>query len=1521
VRIGKSYLLLTQEGIAPGCGVATMDGTPAIHTSAKNAFGPVFEMHTSLFTMDLGARPGGGNIGFGLSFNDATKNQMMTVGIITNVATSGKGPVYLTRCDGQQHHGRHSWDNVQQFSYLDIDGSPLNDNEIKEWANHTSEDLACTYAYNRGMCRYVSTGNNDALNQIFDLNHSCTVRQNGFYLDSTTSIPNDMFIKGNYWSLVGLNDVQLNANEIVTFNTEPIKFLDAEDIVSLLTHGTHKIGNNRICIVKGKLIFLTELTGHLARLEHIIGAHKYINLNNGQLKTMDTLPTVNIGHGEHEFEPTHEFYEFLHSKKIVANPGYLKSNIMCVTVGHLIFGAVGSSVRATGTLIDIVDDKVYNKLTFEVNEIEFVAEFQNPSFITLSHPSYGLMSNTLADLEKCWLQIEEIDYTQMLQHPELKFNYSPNDNTLVSIDYNHKLRMSQLITNIISGNRVNHESSKIPHIMVETSNANSLTLNMYHKLAMEQGASEPHIMIITEGMTSIAGQVCVTENDNLRIEAKPRLIVVTASEEKSHAFRRELLVTAHKNITQRVIVKGYLNMTLSNTTNDSITYETGLIKETRDMLSLKIHDMHPSLTFEEWPRKKMTPIPTNLLWVENYPTFDPHVLAAYYVSWAKASNADGVARPLGLAYPLEAEIERTFDKQLHRGRGWWEYVDESRTILRDTHIPLLTKRSWDGMLKQLGTSKTISISQIKTLSEVNRIMAMPYPSNGYMVEPGAITICNPLVQITIPKRAGKAKELWYDHENLEEVVETTNEFQVNFKKSTQTPRYNPTTAIGMPAGMGKTTITRRKPADYVDIDDVSPFNNLPAHTRKTMMEEAVKTGNFEAINSIHRQSKVEKGKTLLCWNQETCPPYVTYLGTILPNENLDTTRNIQDETRRELAMISRKYTPTAGKISYSSNYELTELKVMQWKKQHADKLLNMEKKGPESEPPDVARARILKQINGIEALTMGTEHSMTNVHVGLSGADPYANAKYLPYVPVIDGSVPTNTEPWEAPPSLGVKDLWDNSNLTLISLLESASNETKLKTWGQPNKIEKIQKYMLTKYPAKSRPVLTKVAYATERASAIRMGRKDNYQTVKINPVSEANNMMNNCFRPGWQNVIKTKGPIIALQETTAKWLSTRPGREKIKMALELLLAEGWGDHPINVANVHAKLESLLKSKPIISWDQQEIRIIVWHAKEIAASFAPAFLEAKERLKLLLKDNIIYADGLTPDELSARCRTLKVDNTDMIYENDFTKQDKQTTHEMLDVEFQVYKSLGVDVHLADLYRLSHNNWRFKSNTLRGMSDAMRWTGQVTTALGNVIVNLMAHHELFKELGTRLRMCFVLGDDNIMLIKNRVDATKLGRRIKDKYNMLCKIDQNKEFGTFLQMVLYPTTRGHYEMGPDFVRLRHRFEVTNGVTADPASTLLERTSSYCCMLGDTISGRHVNTELSLELDLVSWYNESDCINALSIKHQMSPTAIENERNCLLKMMTRPNLTKWQADIFTVKKTRKSRSTAPTVPPRKR
>lgn len=72
---------------------------------------------------------------------------------------------------------------------------------------------------------------------------------------------------------------------------------------------------------------------------------------------------------------------------------------------------------------------------------------------------------------------------------------------------------------------------------------------------------------------------------------------------------------------------------------------------------------------------------------------------------------------------------------------------------------------------------------------------------------------------------------------------------------------------------------------------------------------------------------------------------------------------------------------------------------------------------------------------------------------------------------------------------------------------------------------------------------------------------------------------------------------------------------------------------------------------------------------------------------------------------------------------------------------------------------------------------MRLTGQPTTAIGNLIVNLLVHRRFFKREEQSIKFFLALGDDGCFGMEERPLINDLEKEIKTYYNIKCKPDIN------------------------------------------------------------------------------------------------------------------------------------------------
>ncbi|BAE94538.1 polyprotein [Helicobasidium mompa endornavirus 1] len=706
-----------------------------------------------------------------------------------------------------------------------------------------------------------------------------------------------------------------------------------------------------------------------------------------------------------------------------------------------------------------------------------------------------------------------------------------------------------------------------------------------------------------------------------------------------------------------------------------------------------------------------------------------------------------------------------------------------------------------------------------------------------------------------------------------EQPESNKEFQVDFKIGQTTKPY----AIGAPPGAGKTHLSKLMPGKFADHDD---YLDQKEHAR------LVAAGDMIEVSKFHRNVSVPTNKMLLTWGPFDTPKTHQFIGYVIPTRTTHSV-NVARQTYQRAARV---------RILTQTVYPVVKIDRVHDFGAAVNKLVQVYEGRKEKPVTDYT-------FNGVESLGSfiykeGTEPPTPQVNHCMS------KNPWLPYIPPLNTDHGENEGIADEAIPIQVMNLWEERDQTDKVVLFAPGMDNKLQkphSAEQPNKIITTTKVTLKRYPVRSRPVRTKMFAAQTKAAILRMENRVVYKKDELDVDLELKRFAEAYFKTGWQSIVERWQPLYFDPAAVNKWLHDHPGSDKLAKEVQEVLATGFLDDPLNLANVHAKLESLLKSNPIMDWTKEQVRIIVWQSKGKAALFS-VFNEAKNRLKMLLNDKTIYADGLSPDDLSARLRAVPNDGA-WILESDLEKQDKQTEGETLDCEMEIYKRyLKVHYLVVNLWRRVHDLWRYKGTHIRGMSDGMRWTGQITTALGNVIVCMLALMLMVILMWSSLLIILFLGDDNLTITKRPPDATSLRSYIKNHWNMLSSATVNKYHGTFLQMIVAPNSIGTFDIGPDWVRLRSRFEVTNGGSSDPSTTVLERCASYAMMLGDTDVGRRLMDKLQLDLPLVAWYDVPSITLAIQHKYSKPYEWVRNELAELEAMITEPHLYYQEWEHFT-------------------
>jgi len=475
-----------------------------------------------------------------------------------------------------------------------------------------------------------------------------------------------------------------------------------------------------------------------------------------------------------------------------------------------------------------------------------------------------------------------------------------------------------------------------------------------------------------------------------------------------------------------------------------------------------------------------------------------------------------------------------------------------------------------------------------------------------------------------------------------------------------------------------------------------------------------------------------------------------------------------------------------------------------------------------------------------------------------------------------------------------IQNLWLNTDLSMDLRQYAPINPGTVRSRENPDRISTSTKSLLNEItPMESRPIISKWTFEEHRSVVGRLKSKVKYRlpekTKSVN--DRLKQIVRVYFIDGFVPYCEESQLLDVDMDKTRDWIAGRPDADKIQLELKTLLQEEIGVVPLNAINVHIKLESLLKEDPLMHWGQHQARAIFWQRKAIAALTSPVFLEVKRRLKESLRPSFIYADGMTPKQLSKSCRNTT--GVTWFFENDLSKQDRQTDKPLIDVEMALYEVLGVSTNFISWWRTMHQTWKFKARWNSGYEDEMRLTGQSSTSIGNLITNMQVHADFFERNAPLLKKTLMLGDDMLAMFSMQPNVANLHKETKEAHNMSSISRLSQTCGLFCCMIVYLNHIGSCEIGPDYLRLRYRFEVTNGVSEASDANVLARCQSYACMLGAVPEVMAINSNLQWKLPLEEWYERANLIKAIQERYDLDEYTVLNSFNLLCARIRNPKV----------------------------
>lgn len=94
----------------------------------------------------------------------------------------------------------------------------------------------------------------------------------------------------------------------------------------------------------------------------------------------------------------------------------------------------------------------------------------------------------------------------------------------------------------------------------------------------------------------------------------------------------------------------------------------------------------------------------------------------------------------------------------------------------------------------------------------------------------------------------------------------------------------------------------------------------------------------------------------------------------------------------------------------------------------------------------------------------------------------------------------------------------------------------------------------------------------------------------------------------------------------------------------------------------------------------------------------------------------------------------------------------------------------------------------------------------------------------------------LGDDSLFLWKRKPDYGKFVDECKALHNLDMSVSRSSVWGEFLKLIFYIRKNGTVGMCPDIVRMRYKYEVTNGDASVNVDSMNTRAISYAMLLGN-------------------------------------------------------------------------------------
>lgn len=248
-----------------------------------------------------------------------------------------------------------------------------------------------------------------------------------------------------------------------------------------------------------------------------------------------------------------------------------------------------------------------------------------------------------------------------------------------------------------------------------------------------------------------------------------------------------------------------------------------------------------------------------------------------------------------------------------------------------------------------------------------------------------------------------------------------------------------------------------------------------------------------------------------------------------------------------------------------------------------------------------------------------------------------------------------------------------------------------------------------------------------------------------------------------WRARVRRFEPIVPNKESLVAW--ERLQNTSTLAAMERMDLATIGSEVVEDV---ADYEFILKAMPKAATDDkpakvyQTVQTVMFHRKHVNAFYGPMVREADVRFRQLLRPEVLYNKGKNLDDMEKfLSEHYDTSGRAKIVENDFSDYDRSQREVAHCLDEALLAMLGFnsdDLALWMRGHYSHTNYNFQLG-LKVHLLYQRKSGDVTTAFGNTVLNMVAVVFGMRLKRSELRAAMFLGDDSWLQLVDSEDLYK------------------------------------------------------------------------------------------------------------------------------------------------------------------